>query len=65
MLTILQRQLHRTGQLVTIDELTRWLQPWFQVVQNYPAAGAVRRPGLMGPTQVAFYKELHLEACTQ
>ena len=61
MMTLLQRQLHRTGRAVTIDELARALQRWFQVVHLYPGGKVERRLRPMSPVQEALYKELHLE----
>ncbi|MGI0155943.1 MAG: IS1634 family transposase, partial [Thermoplasmata archaeon] len=62
MLTLLQRQLHRTGHSVTIDELAHGLQRWFQVVQLYPGGKVERRLRPMSPVQESLHKELHLEA---
>ena len=61
LLTILQRQLHRTGPAVTIDELTHALQRWFQVIQLYPGGKIERRLRPMSPVQETLHKELHLE----
>jgi transposase len=59
---LLQRQLHRTGHLVTIDELAREMQEWYQVVLLYPGGKVERRFRSMGPVQEALYKELQLES---
>ncbi len=61
LMTILQRQLHRTGHAVTIDELAHALQRWFQVVQLYPGGKTERRLRPMSPVQETLHKELHLE----
>lgn len=61
MLTLLQRQLHRTGHTVTIDDLAHGLQRWFQVVHLYPGGKVERRLRPMSPVQEALHKELHLE----
>jgi len=61
LMTILQRQLHRTGHAVTIDELGHGLQRWFQVIQLYPGGRVERRLRPMSPVQETLHKELHLE----
>jgi transposase len=61
LMTILQRQLHRTGHAVTIDELGHGLQRWFQVIQLYPGGKVERRLRPMSPVQESLHKELHLE----
>jgi transposase len=62
LMTILQRQLHRSGHRGTIDELAHALQRWFQVVQLYPGGKVERRLRPMSPVQETLHKELHLEA---
>ena len=61
LMTLLQRQLHRTGHAVTIDELAHALQRWFQVVQLYPGGKVERRLRPMSPVQETLHKKLHLE----
>jgi transposase len=61
LMTLLQRQLHRTGHSVTIDELAHGLQRWFQVVQLYPGGKVERRLRPMNAVQETLHKELHLE----
>ena len=60
LMTLLRRQLHRTGHAVTIDELAHALQRWFQVVQLYPGGKTERRLRPMGPVQETLHQELHL-----
>lgn len=59
---LLQRHLHQTGHVVTIDELARGMQQWYQVVLLYPDGKVERRFRPLNPVQEALYKELHLEA---
>ncbi|MDG6913620.1 MAG: IS1634 family transposase [Nitrososphaerota archaeon] len=59
---LLQRQLHRTGHLATIDELAREMQQWYQVVLLYPGGKVERRFRPMSAVQEALYKELRLES---
>jgi transposase len=61
MMTILQRQLDRTGHHVTIDELAYALQHWYLVLQLYPGGVIERRLRPMSPVQEALHRELHLE----
>ena len=62
LMAILQRQLHRTGHNVTIDELAYALQQWFQVIQLYPGGRTERRLRPMSPVQEALHRELYLES---
>lgn len=61
LMAILQRQLHRTGHAITIDELAHGLQRWFQVIQLYPQGRVERRLRPMSSVQETLHKELHLE----
>ncbi|EQD31384.1 transposase, partial [mine drainage metagenome] len=61
LMAILQRQLHRTGHTITIDELGHGLQRWFQVVLLNPGGKVERRLRPMSPVQETLHKELHLE----
>ena len=61
LMTLLQRQLHRTGHVVTINELAHALQRWFQVVQLYPGGKVERLLRPMSPVQETLHQELHLE----
>jgi transposase len=58
----LQRQLRQTGHAVTIDELVREMQGWYQVVLLYPGGKVERRFRPMNPVQEAVYRELQLES---
>ncbi len=58
---LLQRQLSRTGQHVTIDELALELQRWQQVVLLYPGGRVEKRFRPMSPVQERLYRELSLE----
>ena len=61
-MTLLQRQLHRTGHAISIDELAHGLQRWFQVIELYPGGKVERRLRPMSPVQETLHRELHLEA---
>ncbi len=61
LMTLLRRQLHRTGHAVTIDELAHAPQRWFHVIRLYPGGKVERRLRPMSPVQETLHLELHLE----
>ena len=58
---LLQRQLSRTGQHITLDELVLELQRWQQVMLLYPGGRVEKRFRPMSPVQERLYQELQLE----